>query len=67
MPKKNQNKEPQIKETRCVTVGVLVSPSLKRKLKEMANEDGRTVSSLTYRLLLESPTLQRELGEVQHA
>lgn len=60
MPKKKQKKE-----TRTATVGVLVSPSLKQKLKEMANEDGRTVSSLTYRLLLESPTLQRELGEVQ--
>jgi hypothetical protein len=62
MPKKEQKKE-----TRTATVGVLVSPSLKKKLQEMATEDGRTVSSLTYRLLLESPTLQRELGEVQTA
>ena len=58
MPKKEHKKE-----TRTETVGVLVSPTMKQLLKQMAADEARTVSSLTYLLLLESPTLKSRLAK----
>ena len=54
-------------DRRVATVGVLVTPALKALLRRMADEDERTVSTVTYRLLMESPTLKRKLKEAQAA
>jgi len=54
-------KKPGNKEARNVTVGVLVTPTEAAILRRLAQAEDRSVSSLAYRILKESPTLRREL------
>ena len=62
---RRKSKKPTNANNRSETVGVTVTPALKSLLKQMADEETRTISSLTYRLLMESPTLKSKLGEAQ--
>lgn len=48
-----------------VTIGVLVPPTLKELIKEIADAEMNTMSRVTLRMLKESPTLQRALNEAE--
>ena len=60
---RKRKKYPKNPDTRCEVVGITVKPALKSLLAEMAESEKRTVSSLAYLLLIDSPKLKRKLEQ----